>query len=190
MAGSRCGRLTVLSYAGTPNGRAMWACQCDCGQQSTVSGKYLRSGRTRSCGCLHKEITAAIKFSHGMSNSPTYMCWQSMKNRCHNRSQQSYKRYGALGIKVCSRWLDSFENFFADMGERPPGTTLDRKNALGNYEPGNCRWATRGEQSNNTRGQRAIILMDALVAGTISLSEAIASWSPAEAFEQGYRRLP
>jgi len=119
-----------------------------------------------------------------------------MKNRCLNKNQESYARYGGSGIVICGRWLESFENFLADMGEKPTEShTLDRwPNVNGNYEPGNCRWATPREQGQNKRGQVAIAILDALSSEEISADQAIQSWedgyeswSPAEAFEEGYQ---
>jgi hypothetical protein len=187
--GNRYGRLTVIGFGGhDKDGHAKWQCRCDCGSNCNIRGGYLRRGLSSSCGCFHKEQLIQRSTTHGMSKSPTYICWLAMKNRCDNPSQQSYKRYGAIGIKICKRWR-SFENFLADMGERLPGTTLDRKNVLGNYEPQNCRWASPGEQANNTRGQLAIMLIENLMEGTMTRQEVIESWSPAQAWEKGNTRL-
>lgn len=97
--------------------------------------------------------------THGMTKTPTWVSWDSMKQRCLNENHKSHKDYGGREITICERWLDSFENFFADMGERPKGTTLDRKDTNGNYEPGNCRWASSKVQGNNKRSSRNITFM-------------------------------
>lgn len=178
MAGQVIGRLTVLEYSGrNKDKRALWKCRCECGAECVVMGKYLRRGLTKSCGCLHREMVAKINASHGMSDSPTYMSWAAMLTRCSNPNQECYKYYGALGVTVCDRWRKSFENFLADMGERPDGKTLDRESPFGNYEPENCKWSTPKEQANNTRGQHAIAKLRAMEA------------RPVEAFESGYTRI-
>lgn len=120
-----------------------------------VHGYTLRKGTSRSCGCLQKEM-ASERRTHGHSRgkhwngTPTYLSWRAMKVRCTYAKHQGWKNYGGRGIKVCDRWLNSFENFLADMKERPKGTTLDRyPDNNGNYEPGNCRWATPKQQRHN-----------------------------------------
>ena len=94
--------------------------------------------------------------THGMTNTPTWVSWVSMRQRCHYAEDISYKNYGARGIKVCERWMNSFENFYADMGARPDGTSLDRRDNEGNYEPTNCFWATKEEQGANQRTNRVL----------------------------------
>lgn len=145
-------RLKVLASAGsTWDGHAQWSCVCDCGNEITVRSKNLLSGNTKSCGCLKLE---GNNFRHGhaltYSASPTYRSWQKMRSRCNNPRNNRWEEYGGRGISVCRRW-DVFENFLADMGERPEGTTLDRINVDGDYKPGNCRWATPKEQRENRR---------------------------------------
>lgn len=143
----------------TPSG-GRWHCCCDCGRMVTVRGTDLLSGHNASCGCLARDTTIARSKTHGHAlrgmMSPTYVTWCLMRQRCANLKSPQYKWYGKRGIKVCDRWLDAFENFLADMGERPTGMSLDRVDPNGNYEPANCRWATPREQSNNTRRSRWI----------------------------------
>lgn len=160
LVGNKYGRLTVVSRAENRGSKAAWLCACQCGGYSTTTTTSLNSGKSRSCGCLQREEQSAritksnTRHGHnraGAGNqSPTWHSWSSMKKRCNLNSHVSYPSYGGRGISVCSRW-SSFENFLEDMGERPPGKTLDRIDVNGNYEPGNCRWATASEQQRNKR---------------------------------------
>lgn len=154
ISGQRFGRLVAITQSGwhpLPSGKRMpvWHCSCDCGSKLNVKKAYLTSGDTTSCGCLRREKAAALKKSHGKANSgSTYDIWVLMRQRCNNPKAKGFRYYGGRGITVCQRW-DSFEAFLNDMGERPPGLTLDRIEADGNYEPGNCRWATWETQNRN-----------------------------------------
>ncbi len=157
MTGGRFGRLTVLSRAETSQGKkARWVCQCDCGNTKTIDGYKLRTGHTQSCGCFHSEISAKMLTIHGQSATPAHVSWRSMIQRCIDPNSTSYPRYGGRGITVCDRWLESFENFLSDMGERPEGCSLDRVDPDKNYEPSNCRWSTNEEQANNKRNNQLI----------------------------------
>jgi hypothetical protein len=156
ITGQRFARLIVLNDAGrNQRGLVLWLCCCDCGNKIIVPGICLRSKNTRSCGCLQRDIARKIHLVHGhmphRAPTKTYNSWMAMRQRCNDPGQKHYNRYGGRGIKVCERW-SSFENFLADMGERPAGLTLDRyPDNDGNYEPGNCRWATPAEQRKNQR---------------------------------------
>lgn len=164
--GARFGRLGVLWESPNRAQRSRWYfCTCDCGALTEVMGKELRNGHTRSCGCLVRDINARLaaeKFTrHGHSprgkRSPTYASWHAMINRCHtNPANRQWKNYGGRGISVCNRWRNSFADFLDDMGERPGGTTLDRIDPDGNYEPSNCRWATPTEQARTTRKAKSL----------------------------------
>ena len=142
IAGQQFGRLRVISREGTSSSRkTLWLCECACGNTALVTSNQLRRGRTNSCGCLR----------HGYTKTPTYNAWCGAKKRCCNTQDKDYKNYGGRGIRVCARWLESFENFLKDMGERPAGKSLDRIDVDGDYELSNCRWATASEQAQNRR---------------------------------------
>lgn len=157
MIGKRFGRLMVLSEGSKPySGGLMWNCACDCGNKCSVRGMVLRLGKTRSCGCYGRERRIEANKTHGLSGSPTYRSWQHMIERCTDPTDKKFHRYGGRGIKVCDRWLGSFQNFLEDMGIKPSGTTIDRIENNGNYEPSNCRWATKWEQAWNTSQNKKI----------------------------------
>jgi hypothetical protein len=149
IVGRRFNRLVVTARAGIDDHeRAMWRCVCDCGTERIVGGFRLRSGHTKSCGCLRDDKVRARVTTHGKSRTKTHNSWVGMLQRCRYPKHSQFARYGGRGILLCDRWL-KFENFLADMGERPVGTSLDRIDSNGNYEPGNCRWATGVEQASN-----------------------------------------
>lgn len=125
-----------------------YRCKCSCGNIRNVDRVNLLSGRSRSCGCFE----LSLKTQHGMTGMPIHRTWGGMKNRCLNPNNPQFKNYGGRGIKVCERWLESFENFYADMGDKPsPNHSLERKDNEMGYSPDNCIWATPKEQARNTR---------------------------------------
>lgn len=133
-------------------------CRCDCGKECIVEAYALCSGKSKSCGCLKRDILLKRSTIHGEKNrtkaTAEYTSWCRMKRRCYNKNDISFPLYGGRGIKVCERWLNSYDNFLADMGRRPsPNHSLDRypNNTDGNYEPSNCRWATNEQQMGNKR---------------------------------------
>ena len=156
ISGHVFGRLTVISKAENSGRKVRWICKCVCGNETLVAGNHLRSGSTISCGCFAAESTKTRSFVHGKTKSTEYRSWIGMKQRCTNSRNAEFHRYGGRGISVCDRWLNSFENFIKDMGNKPEGMSLDRIDTNGNYCPENCRWATDVQQNNNTRKNRFI----------------------------------
>lgn len=162
LSGRTFGRLTVLSRAldrvrTSGKTRAMWLCRCECGRERIIQGAILRSGASRSCGCFSNELRSKALAVHGMGEDNRYGIWRAMKERCRNPEVMHYRYYGGRGIQVCQRWDESFMAFAADMGRRPSGShSIHRINNDGDYEPGNCRWATRTEQMRMTRRNRRI----------------------------------
>jgi hypothetical protein len=159
LEGKRFGRLRVIERVENIGKNAAWLCSCDCGNTLIATTGELNRGRTQSCGCLKHDKLIERMTTHGhgspTNKSPTYVSWLGMKSRCYDPNFKYFKYYGGRGIKVCTRWRFSFENFLADMGERPPGKTLDRyPNQNGDYKPSNCRWATKKQQQNNMRNNR------------------------------------
>lgn len=156
LRGRKFGMLTVLCPVkrGDKVSRSKrWACRCDCGGTHEVRADSLKAGHTIDCGCRKKRRTKTSFTRHGKSGTPIYDTWKNMHARCYRTSYTYYKNYGGRGIAVCDRW-HKFENFYADMGDVPPKLQLDRIDNDGNYEPTNCRWATRSQHMLNTRRQR------------------------------------
>ncbi len=154
LIGRKFGRLVVIQRLENVNGHKVWLCKCDCGNEKECGSSNLVHGGVKSCGCLKRESIRRIFTTHGMTKSPERMSWKAAKARCFNENSSKYPDYGARGITMCDRWKNSFQNFFDDMGPRPSGSSIDRINVDGNYEPGNCRWATVSDQATNKRRSR------------------------------------
>lgn len=157
--GNVYGLLTVVALSRKRNGRTAFTCKCTCGSLLDVIVSSLRNGNTKSCGCYQKEKASVAKSTHKKSNSPEYQTWCNIKRRCYNDKNIDFHNYGGRGIEVCERWLNSFENFYYDMGERPSNEhSIERVRVNGNYEPNNCIWATIDIQSHNRRNNHRIVV--------------------------------
>lgn len=171
LLGQTFGRWTVIGQPVRHNRSTYYRCRCQCGTEKSVPQQTLKKGKSQSCGCLQRESARDKHTTHGRSKSSECRAWNEMKKRCLNQKSHAYGRYGGRGIKVCERWLHSFDNFYADMGPRPsPKHSIDRfPDNDGDYEPGNCRWATKLEQGNNKRNNRVLTQN--------GLSMTVAEWS-------------
>ena len=154
-AGQQYHRWTLISEVADSKS-TKWLARCSCGTKKAVTASTLAAGRSKSCGCLRVENATAALRKHGMTRTRAYRIWSLMKDRCLNPKAAHFPDYGGRGIQVCKRWRDSFTAFHKDMGDPPAGLTLDRVNNDGDYEPGNCRWATRRAQAENRRSTRLL----------------------------------
>jgi hypothetical protein len=170
LGGQRFGRLTLVKELG-PNahGSIVWRCHCDCGNDTMVTASNLRSGNTISRGCFHKERQHEAPLRHGMKGTRVYNAWINMRQRCTNPARKEWENYGGRGISVCDDWMVSFDAFLQDMGEPQEGMTLDRFDVNGDYEPGNCRWASYQAQGRNTRDNRMVTYQ--------SRTQSLADWA-------------
>jgi hypothetical protein len=173
LLGMTFGRWTVVAPFETPKGKNVkWLCRCECGTERAVAACSLLSDgkkNSRSCGCVQRK--------HGMWRSPEYKTWERILSRCYNANVPVYADYGGRGIQVCERWRADFSAFLADMGPRPPGHSIDRLDVNGDYEPGNCRWATPTEQGRNRRNNRYVTIDGA--------TATVAEWAERSGLQQG-----
>lgn len=159
LTGMKFGRWTVLGRAGSDGQRAAtWICRCECGAERIVRGYALRYGHTSSCGCLQSEQISNRNRKHDGSHTHIYMVWDGIKKRCYNQNEPAYKNYGARGIKMCNKWLNSFPAFreWSFSHGYKDGLSIDRIDVNGDYCPENCRWVDAKTQCNNKRNNRLI----------------------------------
>lgn len=156
LTGQKFGRLTVISRSEPHISKGgfvivQWNCQCECGKICTVKSQSLTTGKTKSCGCLARELTSKRSRTHNKTHSRLFNIWSNMKGRCYNKNNQKYYRYGARNITICDEWKDNFETFYewSMNNGYADDLSIDRINNDGNYEPSNCKWATNIEQANN-----------------------------------------
>jgi hypothetical protein len=149
LAGSRFGRLIVLSAVLDKGRHSVWLCECDCGATRNIREDSLDTGNTRSCGCLQKDAVSKATRKHGASTTKSHKAWRAMLDRCYNHKHKSYDIYGGRGIKVCDEWRQEYSSFLSDMGEPQPRMFLDRVNNDLGYSKDNCRWATGAESVRN-----------------------------------------
>ena len=153
LTGKRFGKIKVVSKKGIEKGCVIWNCVCDCGKELEISTGRLNFGNVKSCGCVKRQMIIERNTTHGKSKTRLYEIWVGMKKRCYNPKSKAYERYGGRGITICPEWLDDFMNFYnwSMANGYSDDLSIDRINVNGNYEPDNCRWSTRKEQSCNTR---------------------------------------
>ena len=160
LTNQKFGKLLVLKFSHKDKNQTVWECLCECGNITYVKSVNLKNNRTKSCGCLKKELMINRNVKHNQTSSKLYMIWKTMKQRCYNPKNKSYKNYGGREISICDEWINDFNSFYNWSIENnyKEGLSIDRIDNNGNYEPSNCRWTTRKTQSNNTRTNRYITI--------------------------------
>lgn len=158
LTGEKFGRLTVVSRAeNSKGGKSRWLCRCECGNECVVHSSSLKSGNTRSCGCIRREASHDRATTHGMSKTPLFTIWRAMVSRCNNPNNRSYENYGGRGIHVCDEWLDSSSFFgWAIANGYSEGLTIERVDVNKGYEPSNCKWIPKAEQARNKTNNRML----------------------------------
>ena len=174
LKGMRFGRWMVLREGSSIDGRPTWFCRCDCGEEREIRGTHLRCGRSKSCGCLQKDVMSEIgksNSSHGMTGTKEYRCWNAIRQRCENPRARDYQNYGGRGIQVCEAWRKSFEEFFKHMGPAPSlDSSIERIDNSRGYEPDNCKWCRSfKEQARNRRSGRML--------RAFGKTQSVAEWS-------------
>jgi len=173
LSGKKFGHLLVLGHSHrSVSGVNFWNCVCECGITKAIPGVNIRTGKTKSCGCMTGSFLSATKKTHGMTGTRTYQCWANIIARCTRDSHPSFERYKGRGITVCDSWLKSFDNFLSDMGEMPEGKTIERVDNDDGYFRGNCIWATQKDQSVN-RSTNRVISCDGLSMTVVEWAEAL-----------------
>lgn len=167
LTGARFGHLSVVAYGGQYGHDTLWLCRCDCGNEKKIRSGVLRRGEANGCGCLRSRS----HLIHGRTRTKEHVAWSNAKQRCFDPNVRNFGDYGGRGITMCPEWRDSFAAFLRDMGPCPDDCSLDRINNDGNYEPGNCRWATRQQQTRNRRNA-ITVMIDGM---QVSLAEAAAA---------------
>lgn len=156
LTGARFGKLVAVRTVGKKSGAFIWECMCDCGNLTVVRGFELTRGHTKSCGCLRRDLMIENNTTHGLHHTRLYTIWCGMKERCYNRNASNYSFYGGRSVAICAEWLTDFRTFYewAISNGYKDGLTLDRKDSDGDYEPSNCQWITRSENTTRANTKR------------------------------------